>query len=49
MLESTEEFYEGADPTFELEAIPDNIVSSATGTFLLLLIIIVETELPPFE
>lgn len=31
LLESTEEFYEGADSMFELEAISDNIVSSSTG------------------
>ena len=30
-LISDEEFYEGADPSFDLEPIPDDIVSSATG------------------
>ena len=30
-LSSDEEFYEGVDPDFELEPIPDDIVSSATG------------------
>ncbi len=30
-LTSVEEFFEGVDPSFKLEAIPDNIVSSATG------------------
>ena len=30
-VQAVEEFYEGVDPTFELEPIPDNIVSSATA------------------
>lgn len=30
-VQAVEEFYEGVDPSFELEPIPDNIVSSATS------------------